>query len=862
MILFKREPSKSNLSFPIIKFFCGQRGLSGWRYIFLGTLILGSFFLYGLFFFYLGAQAHRQQLFRGQFLSAVKEIINTNYYIPLNYVLSWFSLPASITIGMKFKHLQRMEFNKDTALKKESIPTELKSIEYPAEIQFDGKSLAAKISLYGTYLDHVNSDKYSMRIKLKNGTIMGMQKFILMNPKVRYGLYDWFGHKLMKHEGLIALRYEFVDVSLNGEAKGVYILEEHFDKRLIENNRQRDGLILRPNYPLSIYSEKKLLLDPSRKKTVYLVKNLFKAYEQGKLHPHQLFDYEKMSRFLAVVKLIGGEHGLYMVNIRFFFNPITGRLEPIGREFSMYTNVEFDIFVEEPYRKLMADSEFIALYVKHLIRLSRPEYLNNIFREYDLEIKQSEKLVHRQQPYHSLDRENFYQNQIKIKDELTYKAGTLKASYKRTRNKFVFLFDNAMNYPIQINKLVSDNNNLNKLLIHAGKNKIIPGKSQIEIVIPLDELNEIPDSQMFFEVSHSIFGSGSQHTSSVVPVTDFRTGRISFDLIRQDPNPEDFHFLHINNTAREIYISPGQWTINKDIVLPSGFVVKCFAGTRLNLTSGASIISYSPLRFYGTERSPIIIESDDSRGKGIAILHTKKNASQFSHVIFRSLARPEEPGWGLTSAITFFESDVLFEKSRFLNNRDSEDALNIFRSNFSITKSLFSRSFADAIDIDYSNGSIADTIFTDCGIDNGNGDCLDISGSSVTLTSSRIDGASDKALSVGEKSRLVARDVVISNASIGVASKDSSEIEIDDISIHKCSYGFAAYQKKPEFGPASIKVSNFSGESIETLYFLEKESLLILNGKTIVQFSKDSLDKITETNQDSVVGKGLKVRNQ
>ena len=339
MKLFKREPSKSNLSFPIINFFCGQRGLSGWRYIFLGTLILGIFFLYGLFFFYLGAQAHRQHLIRGQFLSAVKEIINTNYHIPLNYVLSWFSLPESIAIDMKFKHLQRMEFNKDTALKKELIPTELKSIEYPAEIQFDGKSLAAKLSLYGTFLDHVNSDKYSIRINLKNGTIMGMQKFILMNPKVRYGLYDWFGHKLMEHEGLIALRYEFVDVSLNGEAKGVYILEEHFDKRLIENNRQRNGLILKPDDPLSIYSEKKLLLDPSKKTTVYMVKNLFKAYEQGELHPNQLFDYEKMSRFLAVIKLIGGEHGLMLGNIRLFFNPITGRLEPIGREFNIKTRI-------------------------------------------------------------------------------------------------------------------------------------------------------------------------------------------------------------------------------------------------------------------------------------------------------------------------------------------------------------------------------------------------------------------------------------------------------------------------------------------------------------------------------------------
>ena len=54
---------------------------------------------------------------------------------------------------------------------------------------------------------------------------MGMRKFVLMNPKVRYGLYDWLGHELMKHEDLISLRYKFINVSLNGEDKGIYVLE-------------------------------------------------------------------------------------------------------------------------------------------------------------------------------------------------------------------------------------------------------------------------------------------------------------------------------------------------------------------------------------------------------------------------------------------------------------------------------------------------------------------------------------------------------------------------------------------------------------------------------------------------------------
>ena len=174
-----------------------------------------------------------------------------------------------------------------------------KNIRKNKNFSFNNKKYAAKISLYGVNLDHVNSDQYSMRIKLKKGTIMGMSKFVLMNPKVRYGLYDWFIHKLMRFEDLIHLRYKFVGVSLNSEDKGIYILEELFDKELIGNNRQRDGLILVPQLPLKIYREDKLLLDPSTVKSVYLIKKLFKLYFITYI-VHQIIDVAKFKKILSL----------------------------------------------------------------------------------------------------------------------------------------------------------------------------------------------------------------------------------------------------------------------------------------------------------------------------------------------------------------------------------------------------------------------------------------------------------------------------------------------------------------------------------------------------------------------------------
>ena len=340
------------------------------------------------------------------------------------------------------------------------------------------------------------------------------------------------------------------------------------------------------------------------------------------------------------------------------------------------------------------------------------------------------------------------------------------------------------------------------------------------------------------EISLKIVGSKSQFKSFMIPSKNGQDEEISFDLMRKSPNPGEFPFLQLNEKHKEINIIPGHWIINKDMILPPEYIVKSLPGTQLNLKNGASIVSYSPLKFYGTETNPISIQSDDGMGRGIVVLNTGKSASKFYHVVFSNLSRPKGFGWSLTSAITFYESEVHIDKSSFLENHDSDDYLNIFRSDFSITRSKFSNSFADALDIDFSNGNITDVLFLECGTKDKNGDCLDISGSTLTLSRTRIDGAADKALSIGENSMVVASDISISHATVGVVSKDSSKIKLDDLSISKCSFGFAAYQKKKEFGPAYIEVTNFSSESIETLHVLEKGSSLILNETPIVQFSK------------------------
>jgi len=66
----------------------------------------------------------------------------------------------------------------------------------------------------------------------------------------------------------------------------------------------------------------------------------------------------------------------------------------------------------------------------------------------------------------------------------------------------------------------------------------------------------------------------------------------------------------------------------------------------------------------------------------------------------------------------------------------------------------------------------------------------------------------DKAISVGEGSQVKIRRAVLGHGAIGVASKDSSLVEIHDSDISDFDYALSAYQKKPEFGGGKIIAVN------------------------------------------------------
>jgi hypothetical protein len=113
-----------------------------------------------------------------------------------------------------------------------------------AELVAEGQRRSVKLRIKGDWSDHVESERWSYRIRLDQGSYRGMREFSIQAPKTRGYLWEWLVHAAARHEGVLAPRSTFVNVVQNGHALGVYFLEEHFEKELLESQGRREGPIV------------------------------------------------------------------------------------------------------------------------------------------------------------------------------------------------------------------------------------------------------------------------------------------------------------------------------------------------------------------------------------------------------------------------------------------------------------------------------------------------------------------------------------------------------------------------------------------------------------------------------------------
>ena len=321
-----------------------------------------------------------------------------------------------------------------------------------------------------------------------------------------------------------------------------------------------------------------------------------------------------------------------------------------------------------------------------------------------------------------------------------------------------------------------------------------------------------------------MLGTRREKSAPISPVSPLAAESELRDTTHRPANLERFPFVRVDGDVAAI--QPGTWAIEEDLIVPAGLLLRAGPGVRIDLRGRAKIFSRSPLEWRGTSDAPIEIFSSDATGQGLVVIGAGAE-STLEYVEFRGLAAPDEPGWTLTGAVTFYESPVTVLHGEFAGN-PAEDAFNGIRTRVRIDETLFRDTTSDAFDCDFCDVEVTNTRFQ-----NLTNDGIDVSGSTARVDNVVVEKAGDKGISTGEASDLVASRVLVIDSNVGVASKDRSTLTATDVTLRSCNWGIAAFQKKPEFGPAQVRIDGFRSEQMELENLIQEGSTAVVNGVTL-----------------------------
>lgn len=731
-----------------------------------------------------------------------------------------------------------------------------------------------KARLKGDWLDHLKGDKWSFRIKISSDRAWkGINTFSLHTPKARYFLHEWLLHQFWEKEDVLTTRYDFIELMINEESKGIYAYEEHFAKQLLESRHRREGPIVKfnedgfwasyarqlenhgfisynnqhsgqrlANAKIDAFQSTQIQADANLMSQFHQAQLLLSQFRNGDLPPEEVFDLKRMAIYYAGCDLFNAYHGIVWHNQRYYYNPIIGKLEPIGFDgFGSKPSARYHFLGEgalQPialeseslFAYLLQDTKFVQLYIKALEKYSSPDYWDAFWSEKEADWTARLQWIQLEFPYYSpdpLDIKNeidFIRSKLLPFSETSLRVfkdpkGGLKLENTHTLPIIIKGFGNNKNQPTKLleTPIWLPATPVRKLWTKLGQEDKLSQFSTIQFwdqaalsqqAIPYFKHLNIPSNTAF--LFYQIPGWDSLFISDLKGIQTIGNKPIT-PIFRKASLAKDFPSIRWDKKNKTIFIPQGKYIFKQDLIISNDYRLNIAAGTEIDLQHNAAIISYGAIHAVGQEGRPIIIFSSDKSGQGLQVLNTKEQ-SLLKMVYFNHLRALSKGDWQLTGAVTFYESSVKIVNCRFLNNQ-SEDGLNIIRSTFDMEYTLFQNTSSDAFDCDFCKGNITSSTFN-----NSMNDGMDFSGSIITIKDCELLNCGDKAISVGEASDVTIVNTNIDKSLVGIAAKDQSLIYAKNLILSNCEQGILAFQKKPEYGPAKILIEGLISENIKYLY--------------------------------------------
>ena len=833
--------------------------------------------------------AHKWMQSRGN-LALNREQSYLNYLKIPSYLLNPSDLPK-LVVDIKFKHFQKLQKKRQQAIQKGLLITG-KDDFVPAEIRHSGETTRVKLRLKGDLLDHIKGKKWSFRVKVKGKDhLFGMRVFSIQSPLVRGFQGGPLFYSTLQRYGVIAPRYKLIQLVVNGNNMGTMSIEEHFSKEMLEASGRKESVIIRfdeslvwdatdgrkhaglgghfDNYhvaEIDAFGSKKIAKSERLKNDFRVAAGLLRAFENGKLAPSKVFDTELMGRYMAVSELWGSWHSFSWRNLRYYYNPITAKLEPIGYDPDIQTrsrpgenNAKGEPITSVMRSALLNDPEIYTEFTKAIHLISEDMKSGSLISD----------MQHVQDTYLPALRKEFFFLQPFDQSELDKRLALLK-NYKRIdlENLYqishhhpkliqAYLLNSIKNPQIELANITPST--VEVISIHWISNKgdkqsiSVDTTTNLTLPLILPPMPQLGESEsIIIQLSKLPVNAKDYHLEIIAKVHGtYKTENIEvepyFNALTSNPVPESsLHkqasqhkdYLVVNSSNRTMTIKPGSWNVLTSIIVPKDSTLDIGAATTLLFSYNAGIISHGAVHIQGSDDAHVLLEGiDSSSWQGLTVINAA-GKSALSNVEIRGAKGITESAWKLTGGVTFYKSNVAIKNSLIEDSR-GEDALNIIHSNFVLDNVTLKNTLSDAFDADFSTGKVFGGLYQDIGLAGG-GDAIDVSGSKITVEKTRFVNIDDKAISAGERSQVLATNLDINGAGTGAASKDDSKLEITASTIRNARVaGLMAYIKKPEYGPGHIISSAIKfGDGFEKTR-AQKGSFISIDNKPVTETDFD-----------------------
>ena len=303
------------------------------------------------------------------------------------------------TIQMSIAPEDLAELNSD-------LPKSGKTNYYKAFLKYKGKSYTVKARYMGDNYWHWLYPQKSWRIKTKkNELIEDRRKINIKNPRTILTFNEVLSQDLAKEIGLIAPDIFPIKFIQNNLYMGVYLFWDKIDESTIRSFRRMPGSIYEgdgaPPDPVTGVSQlwtddkwwaKSASRNAEQKHFREDINTLVKGVNSPNLREFYQFvntyiDKERYASFLSLDNVSASMHHDYNHNNKFYFDPITGKFEPISWDIDSWhlNNPNFDAAGNPLLNSWKLIPEFELLRQKRLYNLINDGQLtiDNILKKTD-----------------------------------------------------------------------------------------------------------------------------------------------------------------------------------------------------------------------------------------------------------------------------------------------------------------------------------------------------------------------------------------------------------------------------------------------------------------------------------------------